>query len=98
MYLISIAVIAAIINWSMIIFTNLKFRKAKGKAVDQLEFKTPLHPYSNYVAFAFLVMIVVLMTTMKDMKLAVYILPLWVFLLWVVFKIKKSIGIKKTLK
>lgn len=40
MYLISIAIIAAIINWTMIIITNLKFRRAKGKDADKLEFKT----------------------------------------------------------
>lgn len=92
MYLISIAVIAAVINWTMIIITNLKFRKAKGMDADKLEFKTPLYPFINYFTFAFLVMIVALMTTMDDMKMAVYILPLWLFILWVGFKIKKSMG------
>jgi amino acid transporter, AAT family len=89
MYLISIAIIAAVINWSMIIIINLKFRKAKGQDAAKLEFKTPLHPYSNYVCLAFLVMIVGLMTKMDDMKMAVYILPAWLLILWVGFKIKK---------
>lgn len=92
MYLISIAIIAAIINWTMIIITNLKFRKAKvaqGEG-DKIEFKTPLHPYTNYISLAFLLMIVVLMTTMESMKMAVYVLPVWLLILWIGFKAKKS--------
>lgn len=92
MYLISIAIIAAIINWTMIIITNLKFRKAKAAQgeVDKIEFKTPLHPYTNYICLAFLLMIVVLMTTMDSMKMAVYVLPVWLLILWIGFKVKKS--------
>jgi amino acid transporter, AAT family len=97
MYLISIAIIAAVINWSMIIIINLKFRKAKGQDAAKLEFKTPLHPYSNYVCLAFLVMIVGLMTKMDDMKMAVYILPAWLLILWVGFKIKKSTESKEVI-
>ncbi|AFM42843.1 gamma-aminobutyrate permease-like transporter [Desulfosporosinus acidiphilus SJ4] len=90
MYLMSIAIIAGIINWTMIIFTNLKFRKAKGQAADNLEFKTPLHPISNYAAFIFLAIVVALMSTINDMKMAVYILPVWILVLWIGFKFKKS--------
>jgi amino acid transporter, AAT family len=92
MYLISVAIIAAIINWTMIIITNLKFRKAKAAQgeVDKIEFKTPWHPVSNYVSLAFLIMIVVLMTTMDSMKMAVYVLPVWLLVLWIGYKSKKT--------
>lgn len=92
MYLFAVAIIAGIINWTMIIITNLKFRKAKaaqGEA-DKLDFKTPLHPYTNYLSLAFLIMIVVLMTTIESMRMAVYILPIWLLILWIGFKAKKS--------
>lgn len=93
MYLISVAIIAAIINWTMIIVTNLKFRKeksAKGE-LDKIEFKTPWHPLTNYISLAFLIMIVILMTTMDSMKMAVYILPVWILILWIGYKFKKSV-------
>ncbi|MDP4161286.1 MAG: amino acid permease [Bacillota bacterium] len=92
MYLISVAIIAGIINWTMIIITNLKFRKSKTAQgeVDKIEFKTPLHPLTNYISLAFLIMIVVLMTTMDSMKMAVYVLPVWLLILWIGFKVKKS--------
>ena len=88
MYLISIAIIAAIINWVTIIVVNLKFRKAKGANAD-IEFKSPWHPYSNYFTLAFMALIVVLMTQIDDMKMAVYILPVWLFILWGGLTIKK---------
>lgn len=93
MYLISVAIIAAIINWTMIIVTNLKFRKeksAKGE-LEKIEFKTPWHPLTNYISLAFLIMIVILMTTMDSMKMAVYILPVWILILWIGYKFKKSV-------
>jgi amino acid transporter, AAT family len=93
MYLISVAIIAGIINWTMIIITNLKFRKVKSAQgdADKIEFKTPLHPYTNYISFAFLVMIVILMATMESMKMAVYVLPVWLIILWIGYKAKKSV-------
>ncbi len=90
-YLISIATIAAIISWTMIILTHLKFRKVKGKQAEHLLFKTPLFPYTNNLSLAFLGMTVGIMFSMKDMRLAVYILPIWIFVLWIGYKIKKSL-------
>jgi amino acid transporter, AAT family len=89
MYLISVAVIAVVISWVTIIIVNLKFRKAK--AGQTIEFKTPWHPVSNYICLAFMAMIVVLMTQIDDMKMAVYILPVWLLILWSGFKLKKSL-------
>lgn len=90
MYLIAIAVLAAIISWVVIIIANLKFRAAKGADAEKLEFKVPWYPYSNYVCLAFMVMIVGLMLQIEDMKLSVYIMPLWLLTLWVGFKLKKN--------
>ncbi|TCS78364.1 amino acid permease [Tepidibacillus fermentans] len=90
-YLISVATIAAIINWMMIILTNLKFHQAKGKEAKKQTFKTPFYPYSNYISLAFLIMTVGIMFTMKDMRLAVYILPVWILILWIGYKVKKHL-------
>lgn len=89
MYLISVAVLAAVINWAMIIIANLKFRAAKGTDAAKLEFKVPLYPLSNYICLAFLAMIIILMLQIEDMKLSVYIMPLWLVILWIGFKLKQ---------
>jgi len=90
MYLISIAVGAAVVSWVMIIITNLKFRKIKGVDADKLKFKSPWHPYTNYICLAFLAMIIILMTQIDGMKMAIYILPAWIIIMWIAFKFKKA--------
>lgn len=98
MYLIAVAVLAAIISWIVIIIANLKFRAAKGADVAKLDFKVPWHPYSNYICLAFMIMIVGLMLQIDDMKLSVYIMPLWLVILWTAFKLKKNCVNDKTIK
>jgi len=90
MYLISIAVGAAVVSWVMIVITNLKFRKIKGTDADKLKFKSPWYPYTNYICLAFLAMIIILMTQIDGMKMAIYILPVWIIIMWIAFKFKKS--------
>jgi len=89
MYLISVATLAAVISWIVIIIANLKFRVAKGADADKLEFKVPWYPFSNYFCLAFMIMIIGLMLQIEDMKLAVYIMPLWLLILWCGFKLKR---------
>lgn len=88
MYFMSISTIALIITWVMIIVANLKFRKAK--AGENIEFKTPWHPVSNYVCLAFMVLLIILMTQIPDMRMAVYILPVWLLILWVGYLFKNT--------
>jgi len=95
MYLLSVAVIAAVISWTTIIITNLKFHKAKAKTGEAIKFKTPWHPYSNYFCLAFMAMTVFLMTQIEDMRMAVYVLPVWLVVLWIGYTIKMSL-IKKS--
>ncbi|SFM29603.1 amino acid permease [Pelosinus propionicus] len=95
LYLISIAVLAAVINWVMIVIANLKFRAAKGAEAKKLEFKVPGYPFANYFCIAFLLMIVGLMFQIEDMKLSLYVMPLWLAILWGAFWFKKQVIIKK---
>ena len=97
-YLIAIATIAGIINWTMIIITQLKFRKARSaNEVDQLKFKMPLHPISSYISLAFMALVIVLMAIMPDYRIAVIIGPIWILVLYVAFKLKKGSS-KKVIK
>jgi AAT family amino acid transporter/aromatic amino acid transport protein AroP len=95
LYLISIAVLAAVINWVMIVIANLKFRAAKGAEAEKLEFKVPGYPFANYFCIAFLLMIVGLMFQIDDMKLSLYVMPLWLAILWGAFRFKKQVIVKK---
>ena len=74
-YLMSIATIAAAINWIMIMLTEIKFRRVvaagdgpndlkglKGQeALDKLAFKLPFAKVTPYAVIAFMLLVVVLM-------------------------------------
>ena len=88
MVLMSVATIAATISWMTITITHLKFRAkclSEGKAT---KFKSPFYPVINYICMAFLFGVWGFMTQIEDMKLAVIILPIWLLLLWLGYKIK----------
>ena len=88
MVLMSVATIAATISCMTITITHLKFRAkclAEGKAT---KFKSPFYPVINYICMAFLLGVWGFMTQIEDMKLAVIILPIWLLLLWLGYKIK----------
>lgn len=87
MQVMAVATIAAVITWIMIVLVHMKFRKAQRE--DALLFKAPLFPYINYLCVAFLAMIVVLMTQMPEMVTAVYILPVWLGLLYLGYRLKR---------
>lgn len=74
-YLIAVATTSIIVTWTSILVCHLAFRKKISE--EQLSYKLPLSPYSNYLALAVLFSVVVIMTQMKDMRFAVYMMPVW---------------------
>lgn len=92
-YISAVATVAVITSWMIILFAQLKFRRAKTKEeVAELKFKIPLYPLSTYIAIAFLLMVIVLMAFIPDMRVALYVAPIWFFILFVGYK---GINIKK---
>ncbi|SDC46602.1 amino acid transporter, AAT family [Terribacillus halophilus] len=90
-YLMAIATIAVVINWMMIVIIHLAFRKRIGKeAASKLSFKLPLYPISNYLVLLFLIAVIVIMGFIPDYRLALIILPIWVIILSVGYKLKRK--------
>lgn len=90
MYVMSVATIGAVITWAMIVLVHRKFRKAHAGKEDTLFFRAPFSPITNYICLAFLAMIVALMTQLDSMKMAVWVLPIWLIVLYASFRIKKA--------
>ena len=90
-YLMSIATIAAAINWIMIMITEIKFRRMvaagdgpaelkglKGKeALDKIAFKLPFANVTPYVVIAFMLLVVVLMCFSASYRIAVIAGVIW---------------------
>ena len=89
MRIMSLAVAAATITWGLIVIVQYKFRKQ----VDEksLTFKAPFYPISNFIALAFLVLLLVMMTQSGSMVYAVIVIPIWIILLYIGFRIKKRL-------
>lgn len=89
MFISSVATVAVITSWTIILLTQIKFRQSKTKEeVGKLAFKMPLHPLSNYVALAFLAFVIVLMAFMDGMREALYVAPVWFLILYVGYRMK----------
>lgn len=89
MFISSVATVAVITSWTIILLTQIKFRQSKTKdEVGKLAFKMPLHPLSNYVALLFLAFVIVLMAFMDGMREALYVAPVWFLILYVGYRMK----------
>ncbi|MFP7168841.1 amino acid permease [Terribacillus sp. 7520-G] len=90
-YVMATATVAGVINWIMIIIIHLAFRKRIGReAASKLSFKLPLYPVTNYVVLLFLVAVLVIIGFMPDYRLALYIMPVWILILVIGYKLKKE--------
>jgi len=86
----SIATFGAIWTWLMILLAQLKFRKSLTQAErDGLKYRIWLYPVSSYVALAFLLMVVGLMAYFPDTRVALYVGPVFLVLLTVLFYVFK---------
>jgi len=90
-YLMSIALFAGILNWIMVLITQLKFRKRIGpEEAAKLTFKLPLYPVINYVVIAFLLFVVVMMGFSPGYQPALIVGPIWLVVLLVAYQIKHA--------
>ena len=100
-YLMSIATIAAAINWIMIMVTEIKFRRMvaagdgpaelkglKGKeALDKIAFKLPFANVTPYVVIAFMLLVVVLMCFSASYRIAVIAGVIWLAVLFAAYQL-----------
>jgi len=89
MYISAIATVAVITSWTIILLTQLKFRKSKTKEkIEKLKFKVPFYPLSTYLALTFLAFVIVLMAFIPDMRIALIVAPVWFIILFIAYKMK----------
>lgn len=87
-YISAVATVAVITSWMIILLAQLKFRKSKTKEeAAELKFKIPFYPLSTYIAIAFLLLVIVLMMFIPDMRVALYVAPIWFLILYVGYKV-----------
>lgn len=89
MYISSVATVAMITSWTIILVTQYKFRKSlTAEEAAKVAFKMPFFPYSSYFTLGFLAFVVILMALMPEMRVALYVAPVWFLVLYVGFKLR----------
>ena len=91
MYLLTVVTAAILIVWFIILLTQLKFRLHANKNKSKLSYKLGWFPYTNIFAMVMILLIAGIMTQMPDMKLSVYITPLWILALTILYIIRKKL-------
>ncbi|NEG95436.1 amino acid permease [Bifidobacterium sp. SMB2] len=105
-YLMSIATIAGIINWTMIMFTEMKFRRiafagkspadsalaglSGQKALDAIHFKLPAAKVTPWIVLAFLALVVVLMLFSPSYRVAVIAGVIWLAVLLAAYQLTQA--------
>ncbi|ERI08902.1 amino acid permease [Aneurinibacillus aneurinilyticus] len=69
-YVYSASVLPGMVPWFIILISQIKFRKAKGAAMDTHPFKMPFAPVTNYVTIAFLLMVLTGMWFNDDTRIS----------------------------
>lgn len=92
MYLLTIATGAILIVWFMILVTQIYFRKSKDASRTVLHYKLLLFPYTNIFAMLVLVFVMIVMTQMDDMRLSVFVAPLWILVLSIIYMLRRKVG------
>lgn len=87
-HLIYIVVGALLLNWAMITLTHLKFRKYLEKQGKKTIYPACFYPLSNYIVLLFISIILFIMWY-KDFKESVLILPVWILLMFIIYKVLK---------
>lgn len=88
-YLMAIATIAGIINWSMIMVTEYKYRRRIGpEAVKNLGFKMPGGTVTTVLVLAFMALVLILMALQPGYQKAVIVGPIWLGTLLIAYEVK----------
>jgi amino acid transporter, AAT family len=82
----SISTFGAIWTWSVILISQLKFRKGLSEEEKaKLKFKMPLYPFGSYIALAILIFVVGIMAYFPDTRIALIVGPCWLILLTAIY-------------
>ncbi|EMF0227811.1 amino acid permease [Enterococcus hirae] len=83
----SIATTCFLFIWGILVYTHLKYRKSMlGK--KEHTFKMPFYPYSNFLVFAYMIFICLVLFLGKDTRIALFLTPVWFIGLLIIYRMK----------
>jgi L-asparagine transporter-like permease len=91
-YLIAITTTSIIITWTTILICHTGFRRHVDS--NDVHYQLPFFPYANLFAFFVLAAVVVIMFFMPEMQIAVFLMPVWIGSLSLLYIVNKKINQK----
>ena len=88
--LMMLVVAAIVINWVVISYTHLKFKKAMNRMQIKTHFPSVAYPFTNYLCIAFMASILLIMSRSPDMQIAVLMIPVWIAILLTAYLFKRK--------
>ncbi|WP_374663176.1 amino acid permease [Acinetobacter sp.] len=88
--LMMLVVAAIVINWVVISYTHLKFKKRMIASNTATLFPSIAYPLTNYLCIAFMCGILVIMYQSADMRIAVWMIPVWISILLIAYFFQKK--------
>ncbi|HEY1150801.1 MAG TPA: amino acid permease, partial [Pseudoduganella sp.] len=90
--LMGLVVSSLIINWGMISWIHLRFRAQKKIEGKVTAFQSLGYPLTNYLCLVFLAGILVVMYLTPELRISVYLIPVWLLALWIGYRSKRNNG------
>lgn len=94
--LMMLVVAAIVINWVVISYTHIKFKKHMLQTQTATLFPSIAYPFSNYLCIVFMCGILWIMSQ-SDMRIAVWMIPCWISILTVAYHFKQKKAASQTL-
>ena len=80
------------IPWLVILLAELRFRKNNPEIMADHPFKLPLYPWSNYLALAFMAVIIIFMFINPDTRVSVSVGAIILTVLIIVYIVRHGLG------
>ncbi len=90
--LMGLAVSALVINWGMICWSHLRFRRQKTASGQATAFRSPFFPITNYLCLVFLAGIIVVMYLTPGLRVSVWMIPAWLLVLALAYRLRLRKG------
>jgi aromatic amino acid transport protein AroP len=94
--LMMLVVAAIVINWVVISYTHIKFKKHMLRTQTATLFPSIAYPFSNYLCIVFMCGILWIMSQ-SDMRIAVWMIPCWISILTAAYFFKQKKAANHTL-
>ncbi|WP_353141927.1 amino acid permease [Acinetobacter pragensis] len=88
--LMMLVVAAIVINWVVISYTHLKFKRRMIALQTATLFPSIAYPFTNYLCIAFMCGILFIMSQTPDMLIAVWMIPVWISILLIAYFFQKK--------